>query len=242
MTTMDDSNFFVSEEAASRVRKEPIQPYFDIQNWPETEDFINEYSKIQDTQHITGYDDHIRHDEKLLLMEFTLLKDSQSPRYAKVAKLPQDIGWDQSSNSTCRTRSSLGVRNIAHRLHIVKTVKDGTLICGNVSYPYLNLESMVDARGIWICRFPSNNRSLPSGEIRNCSLSVLYDYHNPNKYSRCVKYTVRLHDDELLNDIRTKKYQKHVPSLLQLCVSAISTRDLEQYNHMNRTMILALKT
>lgn len=239
MTTMDDSNFFVSEEAASRVRKEPIQPYFDIQNWPETEDFINEYSKIQDTQHITGYDDHIRHDEKLLLMEFTLLKDSQSP---SVAKLPQDIGWDQSSNSTCRTRSSLGVRNIAHRLHIVKTVKDGTLICGNVSYPYLNLESMVDARGIWICRFPSNNRSLPSGEIRNCSLSVLYDYHNPNKYSRCVKYTVRLHDDELLNDIRTKKYQKHVPSLLQLCVSAISTRDLEQYNHMNRTMILALKT
>jgi len=224
MTDIDDSNFFVSEETAPRYRKAPIQPYFDIQNWPVTEDFVNEYSKIQDIHHITGYDDGVKHDEKLLLMEFTLLKDSQSP------------------SSTGRTRTSLGVRNIAQRLHVVKTVKYGTLISGDVSYPFLNLESMVDTKGIRICRFPSYHNSLPCGVIRNCLLNVLYDYHNPNKYSSCVIYTVRLHDDDLLNDIRTKKQQKHVPSLLQLCVSAISTRDLEQYNHMNRTMDLALKT
>jgi len=101
---------------------------------------------------------------------------------------------------------------------------------------------MVDARGIRLHRISSNNRSLPSGEIRNCLLRVLYDYHNPNKYSTCVKYTVRLHEDDLLNDIRTKKQQHHVPRLLQLCVYAISTRDLGQYNHINHTMDLALRT
>lgn len=122
---------------------------------------------------------------------------------------------------------------ITHSLTIIRTVKDGAIICGHPYYPYLNLESMVNTQGR---KFQRESTSRESSEYL---LRVLYDYHNPNKYSSCAKYVVKLHEDDVLDDIRTKK--QHVPSLLQLCVSAIPTKNLEQYNHMNRTMQLALK-
>ena len=73
---------------------------------------------------------------------------------------------------------------------------------------------MVDIQGRLI------QRESASRESKEYLLRVLYDYHNPDKYSRCAKYVVRLHEDDVLSDIRTKKQQKqkHVPSLLQLCV------------------------
>lgn len=123
---------------------------------------------------------------------------------------------------------------ITHSLTIIRTVKDGVIICGHPSYPFLNLESMLDTRGRRI------QSETTSDDITNYPLRLLYDYHNPNTYSRCARYVVRLHEDNVLDDVKTKK-QQQVPSLLQLCISAIPTKNLEQYNHMNRTMQLALK-
>jgi hypothetical protein len=214
MTDINDSIFYLPEEAVSRVRPEVIQSFsfYDVNFWPVTNKSINEYSKINDINRLYGYDNDVKHNEKLLLVEFAIVNENYI--------------------------SSIQTRSINHKLRIIQTVKDGTLICGDPSYPYLNLESTVDAHGIRLSRiYYDHLRS------SNYKLRVLFDYYNPSKYSNCAKYIVRLWDDDLLNDIRTNKLQqRQLSSLLQLCVSAISTRDLEQYNYMNRTMILALKT
>ena len=219
MTNIDDSNFYVPEEAASRVRPEPIRSFYDVKYWPGTKEYINDYSKIHEINRIHSYDNDLKHNEKLLLVEFSILNENYTS--------PIQTHPDQTLS-------------INHKLRIIQTVKEGTLICGNPLYPYLNLDSMEDTLGIRSQRINYYDHLRSS----NFKLCIMFDYYNPSKFSTCAKYTVRLFSDDLLNDIRTKKQQqqKHVPSLLQLCVSAISTCDIEQYNHMNHTMILALKT
>ena len=216
MTTIDDSNFYVPEEPAHGVSTESIQPFYDVNFWPVTNESVNEYSKINEINRIHGYDNDVKHNEKLLLVEFAILYENYI--------------------------SPIRTRYINHKLRVIQTVKDGTLICGNPSYPYLNLESTADTQGIRLRRIYYNHL-----RSSNYKLRVLFDYHNSSKFSTCAKYTVRLWDDDLLNDIRQQQQQqqqqqknKKVPSLLQLCVYAIATRDLEKYNHMNRTMNLAL--
>ena len=234
MTDIDDSNFYVPEEAASRVRPEPIQPFYDVNFWPVTKESVNEYSKINEINRIYGYDNDVKHNEKLLLVEFAIVNENYiSPVQTHPGAMhPSElvVGFRRNPDQT---------RSINHKLRIIQTVKDGTLICGNPSYPYLNLESTADAQGIRLSRIYYNHL-----RSSNYKLRVLFDYYNPSKFSTCAKYTVRLWDDDLLNDIRTNKLQqqknKKVPSLLQLCIYAISTRNLEKYNHMNRIMYLAL--
>ena len=234
MTDIDDSNFYVPEEAASRVRPEPIQPFYDVNFWPVTKESVNEYSKINEINRIYGYDNDVKHNEKLLLVEFAIMNENYvSPVQTHPGAMhPSElvVGFRRNPDQT---------RSINHKLRIIQTVKDGTLICGNPSYPYLNLESTADAQGIRLSRIYYNHL-----RSSNYKLRVLFDYYNPSKFSTCAKYTVRLWDDDLLNDIRTNKLQqqknKKVPSLLQLCIYAISTRNLEKYNHMNRIMYLAL--
>ena len=234
MTDIDDSNFYVPEEAASRVRPEPIQPFYDVNFWPVTKESVNEYSKINEINRIYGYDNDVKHNEKLLLVEFAIVNENYiSPVQTHPGAMhPSElvVGFQRNPDQT---------RSINHKLRIIQTVKDGTLICGNPSYPYLNLESTADAQGIRLSRIYYNHL-----RSSNYKLRVLFDYYNPSKFSTCAKYTVRLWDDDLLNDIRTNKLQqqknKKVPSLLQLCIYAISTRNLEKYNHMNRIMYLAL--
>ena len=232
MTDIDDSNFYVPEEAIHRVRPELIQSFYDVNFWPVTKESVNKYSKIKDINRIHGYDNDVKHNEKLLLVEFAIVNENYiSPVQTHPGAMhPSElvVGFRRNPDQT---------RSINHKLRIIQTVKDGTLICGNPSYPYLNLESMADTQGIWLSRIYYD--TLRSS---NYKLRVLFDYYNPSKFSTCAKYTVRLYHDDLLNDIRRNNLQKNkkIPSLLLLCVSAIATHDLEQYNHMNRTMILAL--
>ena len=188
--------------------KSSLQPYYNFKFWPVTYQNINEYSKIKDIPRIN---DHIKHNEKLLLLDFTVLKD---------------IEWS-------------GERYINHKLQIIRTAKDGILICGNKSYPHLNLQKIEEPLGGVYSHLYSNYYTVPSGHMINSTLRALFDYHNPSRHSRCAKYTVRLFEDDLLDEIRTK--QKTFPSLLHLCISAISTNDLRQYNNINRTMDLSLK-
>jgi len=237
MTDIDDSNFYVPEEAASRVRPEPIRSFYDVKCWPVTKECINDYSKIHEINRIHSYDNDLKHNEKLLLVEFsTKIGNYTSPiQTHPVTKSPSElvVGFRRNPDQT---------QYITHKLRIIQTVKEGTLICGNPLYPYLNLDSMEDALGIRSQRINYYNHLRSS----NFKLCIIFDYYNPSKFSTCAKYTVRLCHDDLLNDIRRNNLQKNknknkkVPSLLQLCVSAIATRDLEQYNHMNRTMNLAM--
>jgi len=120
------------------------------------------------------------------------------------------------------------IQYISNKMYIIQTVSVGDIICGKSLY----LECMCDTLGRRIYRTSSN-----SSLLYPCC--VLFHYHNPSKQDCCAKYCVRLYEDKLLEDIRTK--QKPIPTLLQLCVSAISTKELERYNEMNKTMLLAMK-
>ena len=151
--------------------KSSLQPYYNFKFWPVTYQNINEYSKIKDIPRIN---DHIKHNEKLLLLDFTVLKD---------------IEWS-------------GERYINHKLQIIRTAKDGILICGNKSYPHLNLQKIEEPLGGVYSHLYSNYYTVPSGHMINSTLRALFDYHNPSRHSRCAKYTVRLFEDDLLDEIR----------------------------------------
>jgi len=123
-------------------------------------------------------------------------------------------------------------RYIIHRLYIIKTVKEGPIFCTHPEFTYIeSLETKsTHRRRIDSTKYIDNN-----GKIYQGTLSTDYCEQYVNKYS--VKYTVRLHPDDLLCDIMAKALhrQGQVPSLAQLCFLAIPTYDLPQYNDMNRT-------
>jgi len=189
---------------------EIINPYYDIYHWPVTNESIDDYSKINYANRITGCKKEdeavfdIKYYEKLLLLNFNLVYDS----------------------------SELGERYISNRLFILRTTKNGAIANVNTLSHSINLHSMTDTRGKRSYTSYSDNGSFDS-------LRVMYDSNIKSKFTTCIKYTVRLHEDELLNDIT--KIQKYVPSLFQLCFYSINTNNLPQYNHINRTMNLSMK-
>lgn len=186
-----------------------IPPYYDTKSWPLTNQDIDDYSKIYDVNHIFCCKQDIKYNDKLLVMDFNVL----------------------------RTDRSTGGKYIAHRLYIIRTVKEGEIFCKNPSYIYV--ESREDTSGIIAKRINSHSHILVNNKIINHPLYEMFIYFPPFG-QKSVIYTVKLLGDDLLNDIKAKK-RKHIPSLVQLCVSAIATNDLDQYNDMNRTMHLALK-
>jgi hypothetical protein len=187
-----------------------IHDYWNIESWLITNKHLNEYSKIHNVNSITDYKNDIKHNEKLLLLEFDVLREN---------RLSDD-------------------RYITHKLHILRTVKDGTIFCNNPLY--INIESMeLDPNHKRINKRISSSKYLEySGRIFNGLLYTMFEYYPYDIYDGSAKYTVRIHKDDLLNDIRTKN--KSIQSLVLLCVSSITTNDLEKYNYINRTMSLSL--
>lgn len=185
------------------TNNDSLPPYYDVNSWLSTYQTVDEYSKIYDTNHISCCKQDIKHDDKLLLLEFIVLK--------------QQI--------------------IAHDLHIIRIVKDGTILCKNPSYIYV--ESKENTKGIITKRITSHSYSMPNGQMIDGPLYEPFESY-PTINRRVSLYAVRLHSDDLLNDIKNKK-QTPIPSLFRLCVSAIATNCLEQYNDMNHTMHLSLK-
>lgn len=194
-----------------------ILPYYDIQSWALTQQSVNEYSKIFEANHIFGYKEDIKHNEKLLLLDFMVLKDF---------KLSGD-------------------KIIANDLRIIRTVKDGTIFCKNPAYIYVESSERTD--GMMTKRITPHSYLAPNGLIIDSPLYERFESF-PTVNRQTSVYMARLHSDELLNDIRAKKQRRspikpvrHLPCLFQLCVYAIATNDLPQYNNMNRKMQLALK-
>jgi hypothetical protein len=187
----------------SQEQKIILHDYWNIENWPLTNKQLTEYSKINDTNIIHCSQNDIRHYEKLLLMEFEVLRENRLS----------------------------GDRYITHKLHIIRAVKEGNIFCGNPLY--INIESMeLDPIHKRINKRISSSKYLEySGRIFNGPLYTMFKYHPYDTDDGSAKYTVRIHEDELLNDIRTKR-PKSIPSLVQLCFSAIPTNDLEQYNYI----------
>jgi hypothetical protein len=188
-----------------------LHDYWNIESWLITNKYVGEYSKINDVNIINCSKNDIKHNEKLLLLEFNVLRENRS-----------------SDN-----------RYITHELRIIRTVKDGTIFCENPLY--INIESMeLEPNHIKINKRISSSKYLEyNGRIHNGPLYTMFKYHPYDTYDGSAKYTVKLYEDDLLNDIKTK--QKPMPSLVQLCVSAIATNDLKEYNYMNRTTYLSLK-
>ena len=118
-------------------------------------------------------------------------------------------------------------RYIIHHLYIIKTVKEGPIFCTHPEFIYIeSLErKSTHRRRIDSTKYIDNN-----GKIYQGTMSTDYCEQYVNKYS--VKYTVRLHPDDLLKAVHR---QGQVPSLAQLCFLAIPPYDLPQYNDMNRT-------
>ena len=53
----------------------------------------------------------------------------------------------------------------------------------------------------------------------------------------------KYNEDKLLEEIKMKKQRKQtiLPSLFQLCVLSVSTKDLPKYNELNRTLLLDIR-
>ena len=186
-----------------------LPPYYNVKSWLPTHQTVDEYSKIYDTNHISCCNHEIKHNDKILLLEFIVLKDN---------RLSND-------------------KYIAHDLHIIRIVKDGAIFCKNPSYIYV--ESKENTYGMTTKRITAQSYSMPNGYIINGPLYEKFESYS-TVYKRTIIYATKLHGDDLLNDIKEKK--QRIPSLVQLCVSAIATNNLNQYNDMNRTMHLSLKS
>ena len=171
---------------------EIINPYYDICHWPATNKSIVDYSKINDVNRITGCKKEdevgfdVKHYEKLLLLNFNVV-------YESLCQGNQYLLADSTTNY-------VGKNYISNRLFILRTIKNGEIINRNSS-PTMNLDNMIDTRG-------KRSYTSYSDNVIIYSLRVMYDSNIKSKFSTCIKYTVRLNEDELLNDI--KKIQKSV--------------------------------
>jgi len=96
----------------------------------------------------------------------------------------------------------------------IRTVKDGTIFCENPSYIFL--ENMYDIQLKIYERIYSNEYLSTSYEIIKKPLYVWFVYY-PKKTCVCSKYTVKLHEDDLLNDIKIKK--TYIKSCSIMCFS-----------------------
>ena len=181
-----------------------LPPYYDIKSWLSTKENIEDYSKINDTYHISCCKQDIRHNDKLLLLEFIVLKYSH---------LSDD-------------------KYIAHDLRIIRTVKDGTIFCENPSFIYLESSETMD--GIIAKRINSQNYLAPNGLIIDSPFYLQFESY-PTINRRISLYTIKLHSEDLLNNIKNIK-KKPIPSLRQLCIYSIATDHLKHYNKINRKM------
>ena len=184
--------------------------YYNINSWLLNQEYVKEYSKIQDVTCISSCRNDVKNNEKLLLVEFEVENYLFSDR-----------------------------RYISNILRIIRTVKEGTIFCENPAY--ILLESMCDTQLRMHKRISSGKYLSSIGEIIERPLYIWFEYYPKKNNCVSTRYTIKLNEDDLLNDIRTKK-QKCVNSLVQLCISAIASNDLEKYNYMNRSMHLSLKT
>lgn len=201
-----------------------LPPYYDIKSWLLTNETMEDYSKINEINHISSCKQDIKHNDRLLLLEFLVLKDIRSSGY----------------------------KYIAHDLRIIRVVKNGEIFCKSLSFIYA--ESIERTDGMISKRiYPDTNvnrmgvsgddilnvstvhsYSAPNGLIINSPLYEQFETY-PNINKRVLIYTVRLYNNDLLNDIKKQKQkQKQLPSLFQLCFYTIVSNELEQYNDIHR--------
>jgi len=126
-------------------------------------------------------------------------------------------------------------KNIIHRLFVCRTITIGQVIAPNPIYVYM--ESVKYPHVGISQRINDNEYSLVSGEIIKGRLYRLIDLLQDES---CAYYAVPLHEDNLLDEIKTKK-QTILPSLVQLCILSILTKDLPKYNELNQTVVLAIR-
>ena len=171
-------------------------------DWLQTDKTVGEYSNILAANPINDFKSDIKNHEKLLNHSFFVIKE-------------------------CRASKT---RVIIHRLYIIRTVKEGPIFCTHPEFVHVESIEWKPNQTKMTKRIDSSKYINYDGNIYNGTLST--DYCEQYVRRGYVKYTVRLHSDDLLRDIVAKAVQ--VPSLARLCFSAIPTCDLKYYNDMNR--------
>ena len=195
----------LGDDAVNVVEASP--PYYDFKSWLVTNQTVDEYSKRNDANPISSYLHDIKYNDKLLMLEFVVLKEY----------------------------GSSGDKIIAHDLRIIRVVKDGTIFYKNPSY--INVESIETTDGMITKRITPHSYSIPDEQIVNSSLYELIEtFPTINKRVSLYTVRLPS-DDLLNDIKQTTiKSVKSLPSLRQLCVYAIPTNDLPHYNNINRTM------
>jgi len=128
---------------------------------------------------------------------------------------------------------------IEHRIAICNVVQSGpTVELNRNGFLFINLDSEVKPdKMIFVSRRINENRYINvGGHIVDSNLSIHSGYTILND---AVSYNVRIHPESFLETIESQPLP--VPSLKQLCVAAIPSAMLPEYNNLNKNYILSLK-
>jgi hypothetical protein len=126
---------------------------------------------------------------------------------------------------------------IEHRITICNVVQSGPLLEINRNgFLFVNLDSQVQSNKMVSRRINENRFIGLGGHIVDSNLSIHTGYTILNDL---VSYNVRIHPESFLETIENRPLQ--VPSLKQLCVAAIPSTMLSEYNNLNKDYILLLK-
>jgi hypothetical protein len=126
---------------------------------------------------------------------------------------------------------------IEHRIAICNVVQNGpTVEVNRNGFLFINLDSEVNHNKMVSRRINENRYINVGGHIVDSNLSIHSGYTILND---AVSYNVRIHPESFLETIESQPLP--VPSLKQLCVAAIPSAMLPEYNSLNKNYILSLK-
>jgi len=134
-------------------------------------------------------------------------------------------------------------------IRICRVVNDGPIIYtfNNIA-PFINVDYILFSSGYFHKRFSNNqilmkniNRKNPLSEqlISDWDRTVYGELYIKSPYiidNVLVQYIVRPPEDDLLEEIKNKK---KFPSLFQLCLYKLTSKDLVKYNQMSKDFVLS---
>jgi hypothetical protein len=148
-------------------------------------------------------------------------------------------------------------KNIDNNLLICKVVGNGPIIYKNINgYLFMNIEYHINARGFLWKRI-GNNKIIFGLTERKCGFHKKISDAVLNTDPTCIKnttlyksigtiigndlveYLVQVPNDDILDEIENKPTK--IPSLFQLCIYSLSSKDLNTYNQLNQNFVLSFQ-
>lgn len=199
-------------------------------------DSINEYSKIKYVNKLNDLDS-IKHGEKILYVTFIKSSEDKNKEnnilheltICRVVKTGQIIHEDQNINGCFSINIDYKIRTSGH---LSKRINANTFISGRfnerLKYNKIYKNQLINGDALILKKSMMKNYTSTTHNNLNKHIKSITS-------NNLVRYTVRVPDDDLLNEI--EDYNKY-PSLFQLCVCVLSSKDLEKYNQLYQNFIL----